>query len=466
MPLSDLKLRFSKKELRNGPHTIRKEFPDLYKQSEHEPHMNYFYGFLGLIYDGINTIEDLKVKMRLIFISSTKQLVVEDQDVEEYLQSAKKKKLIIVENDGIIKLTKKGINLVELCYYINLHNTYWMKKVFSEKTVMFVTTLSLIVLSLLKIIIGFSLGSQGMINEGFENFTDIIKIVIIVVVSLKLKKDRISSIIIIGFMLFTSIALFWSSIEALINPSEIIPTVQAYILGFVSITINGGLMYLKSMVGRISGNLSLLSDSKDSQMNIYISSGVLIGLTFAIFNYYFMDAIVGIIIAVFIFKEGIDILRLLITKEQDFDLTEIKVIADQIYHNRLTGYILASIRREHISHLELLNNFKEGLALGRVYYEGFADFFYDDLGKKVVEKHLVKLIEGKFIEDMDGQLILTPKGLKYFYKAKSREFKYRSKAIYQGKDIRRGQIICFIILALLILLTLCANDINNFLNSF
>ncbi|MBY8983069.1 MAG: hypothetical protein KGD57_08980, partial [Candidatus Lokiarchaeota archaeon] len=176
MPLSDLKLRFSKKELRNGPHTIRKEFPDLYKQSEHEPHMNYFYGFLGLIYDGINTIEDLKVKMRLIFISSTKQLVVEDQDVEEYLQSAKKKKLIIVENDGIIKLTKKGINLVELCYYINLHNTYWMKKVFSEKTVMFVTTLSLIVLSLLKIIIGFSLGSQGMINEGFENFTDIIKI--------------------------------------------------------------------------------------------------------------------------------------------------------------------------------------------------------------------------------------------------------------------------------------------------
>ena len=85
--------------------------------------------------------------------------------------------------------------------------------------------------------------------------------------------------------------------------------------------MNSGLMYLKGMVGRTSGNLSILSDSKDSELNLKLSIGVLIGLTFAIFNIYFVDALVGIIIAVLVFKEGIVIIWELIKKEEDFDIT-------------------------------------------------------------------------------------------------------------------------------------------------
>ncbi len=464
MPLSDQKVNYSRKDLRKGPQRDRLDVRNRYGL-DHEPHTDYFYGFLCLIYDGVNNIRDIKEQMRLFFISSTAQLVNEDQDVEEYLQAAKRKDYLQIKKDETVELTKKGRDLVEQCYFINLHTSYWMRLFFSEKTSLIGSVIFLTLLSLLKIFTALQLGSEGMLTEGFENLTDLIKIGIIVVIGMKLKKDKASSIIIVLLMLFTGVTMVWSGIEALLNPSPIIPTIQAYIIGLVSMALNGLLMFQKSFVGRISGNLSLLSDSKDALLNVQISAGVLIGLTFAIFGYYFVDALTAIIIAVIIFKEGIEILFELTKKEEEFDIRAIKVVADNIYNNRLTGYLLASIRRERISRSALLENFKKGLMFGRLYYHGFADFFYDDLGKTIASQHLDKLIKGNFVEIHDNELMLTKKGLKYFYKAKAKEFKFRSERIYEGFSIRAGQIYCLLLFLILILVIIFANPINVLLNS-
>ena len=465
MPLSDQKLKYSRKDLRKGPQRDRSKVKYQYGL-EHEPHTDYFYGFLCLIYDGINDIKEIKAQMRLFFISSTEQLVNEDQDVEEYLQAAKRKEFLQIKKDETVELTKKGRDLVEQCYYINLHTSYWMRLFFSEKTSMIGSVLFLSLLSLLKILTGLQLGSEGMLTDGFENLTDLIKIGIIVILGMKLKKDKASSIVIVLLMLFTGVLMVWSGIDALLNPSPIIPTIQAYIIGLVSMALNGLLMFQKSFVGRISGNLSLLSDSKDAVLNVKISAGVLIGLTFAIFGYYFVDALIAIIIAVIIFKEGIEILIVLTKKEEEFDIRAIKVVADNIYNNRLTGYLLASIRRERITRSALLDNFKKGLTLGRLYYHGCADFFYGDLGRTIAGQHLDKLIEGKFVEIHDSELMLTKKGLKYFYKAKAKEFKFRSERIYEGFNIRVGQLYCLLFFIIFILLIIFAHPINVLLNSF
>jgi len=466
MPLSDLDSKYSMKDLRRGPARTGKSVLDQYFGRSHEPHVDYFYGFLGLIYDGFNNIDALKKKMRVFFISSTRHLVVEETDVEEYLQFAKRNELINVEENGSITLTGKGKMLTESCYHTNSHTSYWMRIFFSEKTVMLGTALFLVILSSLKIILGIQLASQGMITEGFENFTDIIKIGIIGILSFKLKKDKLASIIIILLMMFTGGTMIWSGIDALFNPTPITPTIQSFLVGFFSMAINAGLMFLKGIVGRNSGNLSLLSDSKDSELNIKISFGVIIGLTFAIFRYYFVDAIVAIIIAIIIFKEGIEILVKLIVKKEDFDITEFRVVGDNIYYNHLTTYIFASIRRERLTRKKLFENFEEGLALGRNYYQGFADFFYNDLGKRIAENHLKKLIKDKYIEELDGELTLTHKGLKYLYKAKAKEFKSRANKIYEGVNIRSGQVYCIIFLITLVLLIVFANPINTWLNSF
>ncbi|MFX1364464.1 MAG: cation diffusion facilitator family transporter [Promethearchaeota archaeon] len=466
MPLTDLKPQYSRRDLKSGPRREGyKLMTKYYDSHNHDPHHTFLYAFLCLIYDGVNNLDDLKAQMRLLFISSTRHVIIEEEDVEEFWQKANRNKLIQTHTNNTIALTDEGIKLVEYSYFWNLHTSFWMEKFFSKTTVLSSTAVFLIIISLLKILTGFNLGSQGMITDGFENLTDLAKIVIIVIIGMKLKKDKIASIIIILLMLFTGGTLAWSSVIALINPVEIIPTVQAYIISIISMVINIGLMFLKGMVGRISGNLSFLSDSKDSGLNVKLSVGVLIGLTFAIFDYYFVDSIVGIIISIFVFKEGLEILFELLKKEEDFDITAIKVMADNIYDNRLTAFLLGSVRRERLTRSNLMKNFDLGLNLGRKYYEGFADFFYDDLGQKIAEKHLNKLIEGNLIECFEDLLVLTPKGLKVFYNAKAREFKERAYNINIGSRFKWQNLICILFLVIFILMIIFAPQINSWIAS-
>ncbi|TFG25926.1 MAG: hypothetical protein EU532_11100, partial [Promethearchaeota archaeon] len=127
MPLADLKSKYSIKELR-GSSSIASEkhkfMNQYYPSIRHDPHEGFFYGFLCLIYDRIDNIKDLKAQMRLFFLSATKQLVVEEQDVEEYLQYAKKKQLITQDSNGTIHLTQNGKKLVEYSYFSTLHDSY------------------------------------------------------------------------------------------------------------------------------------------------------------------------------------------------------------------------------------------------------------------------------------------------------------------------------------------------------
>ena len=464
MPLTDLKSKYSRKDLKFGPRDKDAKLISKYYEGHHkEPHGDFLYGFLCLIYDGINHINDLKSEMRLFFISATKQVVIEDTDVEEYIQKAKRKDLIKVNENRTIKLTKDGKKLVELSYFWNLHTTYWMRFLFSKTSVILASAGCLIILSVLKILIGLQLGSQGMLTEGFENLTDLIKVAIILIIGLKLKKDKLASIFIILIMMITGGMLVWSGIVNLLNPKSIVPTVQAFSISFLSIGLNVGLMYLKGMVGRTSGNLSLLSDSKDSALNVKLSISVIIGLTFAVFKIYYIDAIVGIIIAGFVFKEGIEFVSELIKKEEDFDITSLKVYADTIYENRLTGYILGSIRRENLTRENLIANFSKGLSRGRQYYEGFADFFYDELGTETAEKHLDRLLKGGYIEVLHNQLVLTRKGLRALYRAKMREFKKRSEDIEMAGHKILKSISCFIFITLIVLLIMYTPQINTWL---
>ncbi|MFX1590229.1 MAG: hypothetical protein ACFFC1_19005, partial [Promethearchaeota archaeon] len=181
------------------------------------------------------------------------------------------------------------------------------------------------------------------------------------------------------------------------------------------------------------------------------------------FKIYFVDSLVGIIIAVLVFKEGIEIILELSKKEEDFDITSIKVFADNIYDNRLTGYILGSIRRDSLSRKILIENFTKGLNLGRMYYEGFADFFYDELGPATAEKHIDKLIEGGLIENINEQLVLTNKGLKAFYRAKVKEFRQRSENVNVGGPAIIKSASCIIFIVLIILLIIFAPQINSWL---
>ncbi|MFX0070874.1 MAG: hypothetical protein ACFFAO_07275 [Candidatus Hermodarchaeota archaeon] len=58
MPLSDLDSKFTRKELRFSSKNERRELMKKnYPSKRHDAHEGFFYGFLCLIYDRINTID-------------------------------------------------------------------------------------------------------------------------------------------------------------------------------------------------------------------------------------------------------------------------------------------------------------------------------------------------------------------------------------------------------------------------
>ena len=64
---------------------MAKHFP-----GRHEPHDNFLFAFLCLLYEGEDNLNKIKKRMRLLFIAATKQVLVTDDDVEEYFLIAKK----------------------------------------------------------------------------------------------------------------------------------------------------------------------------------------------------------------------------------------------------------------------------------------------------------------------------------------------------------------------------------------
>jgi hypothetical protein len=188
MSPSKLLLKFTeetRKQYRNKYPNFEKVIKKYYPTKD--PHSSYFLGFLGLIYDGNTSIPELKKKMNKCFISTTHQLIVEEQDVMEYIKTAREKKLITIDA-STIKLTEEGKKLVEIGYLQTSQITFYLRKLLSEKAVLILTTICLLILSSLKIFIGFQLSSQGMISEGFENLSDLIEIIIIFEIGMKLEK--------------------------------------------------------------------------------------------------------------------------------------------------------------------------------------------------------------------------------------------------------------------------------------
>jgi divalent metal cation (Fe/Co/Zn/Cd) transporter len=187
-----------------------------------------------------------------------------------------------------------------------LHHDWWSNLFMRENVVLIVTAIVLFFLSAVKILTGLRIGSDAMLTEGAENLTDFLKIGIIYA-GIRLNKTRLASWVIIGMMLLTGGGMLWSSIASLVSNARtaVTPGIVAYVVVVLSLVLNYVLMVYKGLVGRISGNLSLLSDAKDSEINIVISLGVLAGFLLAVLNLPVVDTIVGGLIALFCIKEAV-----------------------------------------------------------------------------------------------------------------------------------------------------------------
>ncbi|MFX0007500.1 MAG: cation diffusion facilitator family transporter [Candidatus Hermodarchaeota archaeon] len=312
-------------------------------------------------------------------------------------------------------------------------------RILNRKSVLIRSFLGLFILSLLKIIIGF-FNSEAVLAEGFENFLDCTA-VILIAIGIKIHKERIANLIIIGLMTFTGISIVINSIQNLIfGPHPIYNAIYIVIIAIISVFLNTYLRTLKNFVGKKNRNSSLIASAIDSKVNIILSISIIVGAlssslgtALGITLLYYFDPIIAIFVCLLIFKEVFEIIREFITsKEDEIEFEKFQMKYEKNFSEYVIKWILSVYCDNPSLELtpELLSQyFQKSLNKGAEVYTEFAYFGLFLFKEKGIASVIEDLLKEEYLSiSKDNTLNLTEKGT-YFY-----EYVYSKEILKDLKD--------------------------------
>jgi Co/Zn/Cd efflux system component len=299
------------------------------------------------------------------------------------------------------------------------------KKTLNRNSVLIRSFSGLLILSLIKIIIGF-FNSESLFAEGFENLLDCTA-VILIAIGIKIQKEKIANIIIISLMTFTGGSILINSIQSLIfGPEPISNVVYIVIIAIISVFLNTYLRILKNFVGKKNRNISLIASAIDSKVNIILSISIIVGAllsnlgsSLGIPFFHYFDPIIAIFVCFLIFKEVIEIIRDLITsKEEEIEFEKFQMKYEKNFKEYITKWIL-SVYNDNVN-LELTPEqlsecFQNSLRQGEEVYTEFSYFGLYLFKEKGISSVINDLLDEKYLSlSNNGFLTITKRG-EYFY---------------------------------------------------
>ncbi len=176
-----------------------------------------------------------------------------------------------------------------------------------------------------KLIFGILTNSLALQADAYDNLTDIIMNITAFIGILFTKKkpnekfpygyyklENIISLLISLLIFFTAYNIIVQSFVDIINyirgnPKTIYFSSLVFLFLIVSLLITIILMLYLKLIEKKSGSPIIKSEANEKLFDIFISLSVLIGFIGALFNFYILDSIIGLFIAIFIIKGGYDI---------------------------------------------------------------------------------------------------------------------------------------------------------------
>lgn len=140
------------------------------------------------------------------------------------------------------------------------------------------------------------------------------------------KAEYVASFLIGIFMIIVAIDTLYSSILSIIQNKQFEVSYLLAAIPVVTIIVKTILYIYVKRVGKKKHSLLISANADDHRNDVLISTGVLIGIVFGYYGYYFIDGIVGSIISIVIVITGIKIARkaydILIDKCIDSNISE------------------------------------------------------------------------------------------------------------------------------------------------
>jgi len=253
-------------------------------------------------------------------------------------------------------------------------------------------------LAFIKLLAGFISGSIALIADGTDAAVDTLS-ALIVFFSVKFKNEIIGTLVIIGMMFFTSISIGINSVEGIVEfikgNSEVMKSPELVIgVEIVAFLFAILLTFYQRSIGKKHRNFALISQSVDSKNHIYVSLSVIAGAVFSIFGIQIADSIIGSLIAVRIFLDGIELSKESFSnmKGEEINFGKYTSFIERKWHaygqRTFQAYVLYSLMRnnsmskEEITealeenfkpdYVPLISEFSFGLAKDKDFKESFS----------------------------------------------------------------------------------------------
>jgi cation diffusion facilitator family transporter len=343
----------------------------------------------------------------------TKKYQKWQKEIDDGLSHLLNKGLVAIDEYGIYKLTEDGINEAG-----KLNQDLQPLRAFfsSGQTTAKISIIINVLLSALKLGVGFIFNSMALIADGFDNVVDVVSAMVILL-GIKYRRELLSTVFILFVMFITSVGIVYESVTRLVHPQ----VVEAGVFTIIAAGISGLVCYLMSLyqyaVGKNTGSLCLISQSIDSKNHAFVAGGVLVGIIFAVFGIFIVDSLVGLVVAIFILKSAIELTieTSRVAGGEELNLSRFARAEEKAFEKHRRSYfkswLLFCLRGANTKH-DIVSQYKKSFTTEGLPFIDQFDFLkgfdfenhVDSLLKEVIDEGLATL------KDMNYQL--TDKGEK------------------------------------------------------
>jgi cation diffusion facilitator family transporter len=347
----------------------------------------------------------------------TKKYQKWQKEIDDGLSHLVNKGLVAIDKYGVYKLTEDGINEANKTNQDLQKLTQPLRAFFSNgQTTAKISIIVNVLLSALKLGVGFIFNSMALIADGFDNAVDVVS-AIVILLGIKYRRELLSTVFILFVMFITGVGIVYESVARLIHPQA----VEAGVFTIIAAVISGLVCYLMSLyqyaVGKNTGSLCLISQSIDSKNHAFVAGGVLVGIVFAVFGIFIIDSLVGLIVAILILKSAIELTieTSRVAGGEELNLSRFARAEEKAFEkhrrNYFKSWLLFCLREANTKH-DIVSQYKKSFTTEGLpfidqfgFLKGF-DFenHVDSLFKEVIDEGLA------IVKDMNYQL--TDKGQK------------------------------------------------------
>jgi Co/Zn/Cd efflux system component len=232
-------------------------------------------------------------------------------DLEENLRKAIVKK-VLEEKGGQYHLTPGGREIAE---HMQRVIPAFMKWVFSSETASFFSLVAHVVLSVLKLSIGFLSRSAGLTADGIDNTVDTLSS-LLVWLGIKYEKEKLVSVFIVTTMFVSVGGVAFATFDKIVHLEPIQEGLIAFIVSGICGLIMLGLSSYQYLVGKKRSNFAITCQAVDSRNHFWTSllvcGGILLSFLAKLWSaplLYYADAAASAVIGIIILRGAIELVQ-------------------------------------------------------------------------------------------------------------------------------------------------------------